>query len=152
MDINLVIGTLIKVQFVLVTGTAHWRTTEDARLIYLDASSHIHYVELKITRGTVDDVRMKGKVKSHSVNYHKFADDLQIYASYIYCPHVPGDLECAVQRLSDCIGEVKCWLVKHKLKLNESKTGFMVALSRHNLQKYGLPGRLRLSYVRELLA
>ena len=59
MEINVVTGTLMKVQLVLVTGTVHWRTTDDAGLNYLDASSHIHYVELKITRGTVDDVRMK---------------------------------------------------------------------------------------------
>ena len=50
----------MKVQLVLVTGTAYWRTTDDAWLNYLDASSHSHCVELKITRGTVDDVRMKG--------------------------------------------------------------------------------------------
>ena len=45
----------------------------------------------------------------------------------------------AVQRLSDCIGEFKCWMVKHKLKLNESKTEFIMALIPHNLKKYGLP-------------
>ena len=63
---------------------------------------------------------------------------LQIY-TYYYCPNIPGDLECVVQRLSDCIGEVKCWMVKHKLKINESKTEFIVALSPHNLKTCGLP-------------
>ena len=33
-------------------------------------------------------------------------------------------------------------MIKHKLKLNQSKTEFMVALSPHNLKKYGLPENL----------
>ena len=52
---------------------------------------------------------------------------------------MPGDLEYVVQRLSDCICEVKYWMVKHELKLNESKTEFMVVLSPHHLKKCGLP-------------
>ena len=72
--------------------------------------------------------------------YHTLADDLQILTSY--CPHIPGDLECVVRRLIDVIGEVKCWLVKHKLKLNQSKTELMVAVSPHNLKKCGRPKNL----------
>ena len=33
-------------------------------------------------------------------------------------------------------------MAKHKLKLNENKAEFMVAVSHHNLQKYGLPDYL----------
>ena len=136
MKINLVTGTLIKVKLVLVTGTAHWRITDDAGLNYIHASSNSHSVELKIARGTVDDVRMKGIVTRHSVDQHKFADDLQIYI------YIPGDLERVFERLSDCTGEVKCWMIKHKLKLNESKTELMVAFSSHNLKKCGVPENL----------
>ena len=81
--------------------------------------------------------RVQGIVKRHSVDYQQFADDLQLYTS---CrPHVPGDLECSVMRHGDCIGEVKYWMIKHKLILNENKTEFLVVLSPHNLKKYGLP-------------
>ena len=85
---------------------------------------------------TVYTASLQGILTRHSVGYHKFADDLQIYTSY--CPHIPDDFECAIQRLNDCIGEVKYWMVKHKRKLNESKTELMVVLSPHHLKKYGL--------------
>ena len=86
---------------------------------------------------TVYTAPLQGILTRHSVDYHKFAEDLQIYTSY--CPHIPGDLECVVQRLGDCIGEVKCWMIKQSLKLNESETEFMVARSPHNLKTSGLP-------------
>ena len=73
-----------------------------------------------------------GRTKE-AVEYHKFADDLQIYTSYY--PHVPDDMECATQRLCDCINEIQCWMVQHQLKLNDEKTEFMVALSPHHLKK-----------------
>ena len=79
-------------------------------------------------------------LKRHVVEYHKFADDLQIYTSYY--PHVPDDRERATQRLSDCINEIKCWMVQHKLKLNDEKTEFMVALSPHHQRTLGLPKNL----------
>ena len=53
---------------------------------------------------TVYTAPLQGTVTRHSD--HKFAEDLQIYTSY--CPHIPGDLECVIMGLGDCIGEVKC--------------------------------------------
>ena len=76
---------------------------------------------------TVYTAPLQGLLTMHFVDYHKFADDLQIYTCYIVVAHLLGDLECAVQRLSDCIGEIQCWMIKHKLKLNDSKTELMVA-------------------------
>ena len=55
---------------------------------------------------TVYTAPLQGTVTRPSVDYHKFAEDLQIYTSY--CLHIPGDSECAVQRPCDCFGEVKC--------------------------------------------
>ena len=81
---------------------------------------------------------MQDMLKRHAVEYHKFSDDLQIYTSYY--PHVPDDRER--QRLCDCINEIKCWMVQRKLKLNDEKTEFMVALSPRVLRKFGLPKNL----------
>ena len=72
-----------------------------------------------------------------AVEHHKFADNLQMYTSYY--PHVPVDMERATQRLCDGI---KCWMVQHKLKLNDEKTELMVALSHNHLRKFGLPKNL----------
>ena len=81
---------------------------------------------------------MQDMLKRHAVEYHKFTDDLQINTSYY--PHVPDDRER--QRLCDCINEIKCWMVQHKLKLNDEKTEFMVAVSPHHLRKCTLPKNL----------
>ena len=74
MEINVVTGTLMKVELVPVTGTAHLRTTDDAGLNYIDASSHVHYVELTITRGTVDDVRMKGSARGRIIEFAQYLE------------------------------------------------------------------------------
>ena len=69
---------------------------------------------------TVHTAPMQDILKRQSVEYHKFADELQIYTSYY--PRVPDDMERATQRLWDCINEIKCWTVQHKLKLNDEKS------------------------------
>ena len=74
------------------------------------------------------------------VSYHKFADDLQLYISYR--PNVPGDLDRARDRLSQCIRDIKDWMIRHKLKLNDSKTEFLALMSPHHLKKFGLPSHL----------
>ena len=49
-----------------------------------------------------------------AVEYHKFADDLQIYISYH--PHVPDEWNALLHaRLCDCISYIKCWMVQHNL-------------------------------------
>ena len=65
------------------------------------------------------------------MEYHKFADGLQIYTSYY--PDVPDDRGCSTQRH---------WMIQHKLMLNDEKTEFMGALSPHHLRKCGLPKNL----------
>ena len=83
---------------------------------------------------------MQDILNKHAVEYHKFADDLHIYTSYY--PHVPDDMELSTQRLCNCINYIKCWMVQHKLKLNNKHTNFMVALSLHHLRKFGIPKNL----------
>ena len=76
-------------------------------------------------------------LKRHAVEYHKFAGYLQIYTSYY--THVSDDTERVTQILFHCISEIKCWMVQHKLKLNDEKTELMVSLSPHHPRKCGLP-------------
>ena len=57
--------------------------------------------------------------KRHCIKYHKYADDIQLYASYN--PATPGDQVETARRLTDCIGEVKRWMALHLLKLKDEK-------------------------------
>ncbi len=76
-------------------------------------------------------------LKKHGADYHKFADDLQLSTSYY--PNIPGDLERALTRLKNCVHDIKIWLIKAKLKLNDGKTEFLALVSRHQYKTYGCP-------------
>ncbi len=79
-------------------------------------------------------------MQDHSVDHHKFADDLQLYTMYF--PNVTGDLELATNRLTNCTRDIRCWLTYHKLKLNSGKTELLVCLSPHQLKRFGRPEQL----------
>ena len=71
-------------------------------------------------------------VRHHSINYHLYADDIQLYVSFN--PKTPGALDSALIKLQICISDIRRWMVVNKLKLNDSKTEFFVAASGHNLR------------------
>jgi len=73
--------------------------------------------------------------KRHGIKYHKYTDDIQLYASYI--PAIPGNQVETARRLTDCIGEVRQWMALHMLKLNVEKTKMMIFTSKHHLKTYG---------------
>ena len=58
--------------------------------------------------------------RDHSVHYHMYADDTQLYVEFPNGPleHSTSDAE----RMSRCITDVKTWLTQHKLALNDKKT------------------------------
>lgn len=64
-------------------------------------------------------------IRSHGFMYHIYADDVQGY--HIFNPKIAGDSVTAIFRLSNCIAEIRHWMTKNKLKLNDSKTEFFVA-------------------------
>ena len=70
-------------------------------------------------------------LRRFNVAYHVYADDTQLYVSYD--PKVPGDFEAAQRRLSDCIAEVKVWMLCNKLRLNDTKTEFFLIYSPRQL-------------------
>ena len=74
--------------------------------------------------------------RRHGVHYHKYADDIQLYASYN--PAVPGDQAETVRRLTDCIREVTRWMTFRMLKLNYDKIEMIIFISKHHLKLYGV--------------
>ena len=68
--------------------------------------------------------------RRHGVLYHCYADDTQLY--------VPFDLEREAEariQLENCIDEIRHWMKQNYLKLNESKTEFLIFGSKHQHQK-----------------
>ena len=68
--------------------------------------------------------------KSHNVSYHTYADDTQLYLALD--PKEPDGLERALRTLSACVTDIKTWMCRNKLKLNEEKTEFLVAGSQNH--------------------
>ena len=66
-------------------------------------------------------------IQKHNLQYHVYADDTQIYISFNV-----ADSQTAIQRLEECIIEIRSWMVEHKLKLNDEKTEFIIISSPHN--------------------
>ena len=86
---------------------------------------------------TVSTAPLQILMKKHSVQYHKSADDLQVYVTD--SPSLQDDRERAAKQLTDFIDDVVTWMISRKLKLNGSKTEFLVLLSPQQLKKYGRP-------------
>jgi hypothetical protein len=72
-------------------------------------------------------------VRSHENDSHLYADDTQLYSSFK--PAVPGSTEAAIQKVENCIVDVRAWMAKNALKLNDDKTEFLVIGTRQQLAK-----------------
>ena len=66
-------------------------------------------------------------IRTHGLNYHTYADDTQIYIAFNIT-----ESKSAIHKLEICINEIRIWMVKQKLKLNDDKTEFIVISSPHN--------------------
>ena len=61
-----------------------------------------------------------------------YADDTQLYLTFD--PKESNGLETAFRTLSACVMDIKAWMCRNKLKLNEGKTEFIVVGSSQNLR------------------
>ena len=57
----------------------------------------------------------------HNINIHLYADDTQLYTSFD-----PNNSKDAIRRMEACIMEIRSWMTNNLLKLNDSKTEFMI--------------------------
>ena len=59
--------------------------------------------------------------KNHDINIHLYADDTQLYVSFD-----PENSEVALGRLEACLEDIRLWMEENFLKLNDSKTEFVI--------------------------
>ena len=71
-------------------------------------------------------------IKRHNLEYHCYADDTQIFLSI---DPEQADVHAALQRIETCIDDVRTWMNQNFLKLNDSKTEFMVLGSKAQIEK-----------------
>ena len=68
--------------------------------------------------------------EKHHIPFHLYADDTQIYV-----PFSLKDEEKTREKLELCIKEVRSWLCANYLKLNDTKTDFIILGSKYDLCK-----------------
>ena len=60
-----------------------------------------------------------------------YADDTQLYITFdLYDPSI------VIEKLNLCISDIRTWMIKNKLKINDSKTEFLVLTSSFFKQQF----------------
>ena len=72
----------------------------------------------------------------YGLDIQLYADDSQLYISFH--PSRPSELADVQDRTNRCLAEIKAWMVKNFMKLNESKTELLVLGKPHVLKKCNL--------------
>jgi hypothetical protein len=69
-------------------------------------------------------------IRAHDISVQCYADDTQLYVSF------RSDEEAiALEKLERCIADLRVWMNKNRLKLNDSKTEFMIFGTKSKLSK-----------------
>lgn len=69
-------------------------------------------------------------IRSHGISVQCYADDTQLYVSFR-----PNEEALALERLERCIADLRLWMNRNRLKLNDSKTEFIIFGTNTNLKK-----------------
>ena len=70
--------------------------------------------------GTTNLHRYPG-AKPCNIGYHIYTDDTQLYILFKF----KDPLE-SLTKLNMCISDIRVWMIKNKLKINDSKTEFII--------------------------
>ena len=77
-------------------------------------------------------------IKGYLPQTHAYADDTQLYLSFK--PDTTSSQSDAVYAMERCISAIRCWMIKDKLKVNDSKTEFILIGTRQQLAKVDIKG------------
>ena len=63
-------------------------------------------------------------VERHLPQVHCYADDTQLYVSFT--SNQSAEADAAIKSITDCISDVRSWMISDNLTLNDNKTEFLI--------------------------
>ena len=72
----------------------------------------------------MDQIRLDPRTSCHGLQYHKYADDLQLYGQFD--PTYATDYTRLRGQLVACLADIRIWMLKHLVKINDAKTELML--------------------------
>ena len=82
---------------------------------------------------TVYLIPLRNIILKHGIDYEIYADDNQLYITF-----KPVDSTKAVEKMEQCIDEIRKWMITNKLKFNDDKTEALLIGSPQQLKKVDL--------------
>lgn len=72
----------------------------------------------------------------YGLSIQLYADDSQLYISFH--PTRPSELDDVIEKINKCLAEIKSWMIRNFMKLNDSKTELLVIGKPMILQRFNL--------------
>ena len=73
--------------------------------------------------------------RNHGIDFHSYTDNQQNYCAF--SPMVPDSKDLCLGQLESCLSNVRTWMWTNLLKLNNSKTEFLLLGTQHQLSSVG---------------